>query len=427
MTAESAPPMPTPTPPVPPTPSGIVRTRSRIIGLDGARGLSCLGVAVMHVTAHFSPHTAATWKTNLVGLSLIFFYVLSGFLLFLPYVRKLTEQRSSLSMPSAANFAVHRIARILPGYLAIFLICNYVFQVVYVQNASLQPAATDDGTGMITDPWQLLANLTLVHSYIPQYFQTGLNPSWSLTLEYAFYVCVPLLGWMLFALRKRTSMRPLLLALVAPLILIVISFIGRSFVPLMVERAGLTDRLLIEWGPNWVAVFTKSLLTNADTFAVGMLAAVLIVAMEQDAVRERLSRRVRLYSTLGLFPSLVATALLLKFASHFATTAIAVLCALSLLVIVAPLARGQDSAIARHLDSAPLRFVGKVSLSAYLWHFPLMLLLGRWGLMAGDSVPGMLRNVVVVLIVTLLVSTVTYYLVEQPAMNWAKRYRARWA
>jgi peptidoglycan/LPS O-acetylase OafA/YrhL len=120
MTAESAPPMPTPTPPVTPTPSGISRTRSRIIGLDGARGLSCLGVAVMHVTAHFSPHTAATWKTNLVGLSLIFFYVLSGFLLFLPYVRKLTEQRSSLRMPSTANFAVHRIARILPGYLAIY-------------------------------------------------------------------------------------------------------------------------------------------------------------------------------------------------------------------------------------------------------------------------------------------------------------------
>ena len=89
---------------------------------------------------------------------------------------------------------------------------------------------------------------------------------------------------------------------------------------MMVERSGLTDRMLIEWGPNWVAVFTKSFLTNADTFAVGMLAAVLIVAMEQDAVRERLSRRVRLYSVLALLPSLVATALLLKFASNFATS-----------------------------------------------------------------------------------------------------------
>jgi peptidoglycan/LPS O-acetylase OafA/YrhL len=56
-----------------------------------------------------------------------------------------------------------------------------------------------------------------------------------------------------------------------------------------------------------------------------------------------------------------------------------------------------------------------------------MLVLGRMGLMAGDSLPGMLRNVVVVLAVTLAVSAVTYYVVERPAMTWAKRYRAKWA
>ncbi len=75
-----------------------------------------------------------------------------------------------------------------------------------------------------------------MQSYIPQYFQTGLNPSWSLTLEYAFYASLPpLLGVLLFALRKRTAIRPLRLALLAPLILIVIGFIGRAFVPLAIE------------------------------------------------------------------------------------------------------------------------------------------------------------------------------------------------
>jgi hypothetical protein len=55
---------------------------------------------------------------------------------------------------------------------------------------------------MITDPGQLFANLTRLHSYIPQYFQTGLNPSWSITPEYAFSASLPLLGLMLFAFRK---------------------------------------------------------------------------------------------------------------------------------------------------------------------------------------------------------------------------------
>jgi peptidoglycan/LPS O-acetylase OafA/YrhL len=56
-----------------------------------------------------------------------------------------------------------------------------------------------------------------------------------------------------------------------------------------------------------------------------------------------------------------------------------------------------------------------------------MLVLYRWGLIAGDSVPGMLQNVVVVMAVTVVVSVVTYYLVERPVMNAAKRYRSKWS
>ena len=73
------------------------------------------------------------------GLSLIFFYVLSGFLLFLPYVRGLTAERSSAKLPSTRNFALHRIARILPGYLAIFLVVNYVLRLAYVENPGFSP------------------------------------------------------------------------------------------------------------------------------------------------------------------------------------------------------------------------------------------------------------------------------------------------
>jgi len=403
------------------------RTRGRIIGLDGARGLSCLGVAVAHVTGHYSPHTAAATKVGLVGLSLVFFYVLSGFLLFLPYVRNLTEAQSTATLPSTKNFALHRIARILPGYLVIFLLVNFVFQVAYIQNPAYQPLGTEDGTGMITDPWQLLANLTLVQTYIPQYIQTGLNPSWSLTLEYAFYAVLPMLAALLFVVRRRTGLRPFNIAVIGAMAFVVVGLVGRAFVPLVNAATGVTNPTLLEWGDNWAAVFSRSFLTNADNFAMGMLAAVVIVAMEHDAVKERLSGRMRLYSALALLPVVVVAAGLTGLRSAYATSALGVLCALLILVIVAPLARGADSAIARWLDLAPVLYVGKVSLSAYLWHFPVMLLLGRWGVLAGDTLTGMLYNVVVVLVVTMLISTVTYYGVEKPIMNVARRYRHRWA
>ncbi len=400
-------------------------TAARIIGLDGARGISCLGVAIAHI-ANYSPTTLGG-KAGIVGMTLIFFYGLSGFLLFLPYVRNLTADRSSAKVPSAKNFALHRIARIVPGYLAIFLICNYVFHVVYVQNPALQPLGTDNGTGMMTDPWQLLANLTLVHSYFPAYFQTGLNPSWSLTLEFAFYASLPIFGLLIFALRKRTTLHPFLLAAIPALVLIVIGFVGRALAPMVVAHFHITDVKMIDWGPNWAAVYLRSILANADSFAFGMLAAVVIVAMEQRFLRETLSRRMRLYSALALIPALVLSAALLGMKSYFGTSAISLAAGLSILVIVAPLARGQKSGLAQILDVAPMRFVGKVALSAYLWHFPILLLLGRWGLIAGDSVRGLLQNIALVLTVTFLVSTVTYYLIEQPAMNAARRYRHRWA
>jgi peptidoglycan/LPS O-acetylase OafA/YrhL len=400
--------------------------KRRIIGLDGARGLSCLGVAIMHICAHYSPTTATHYKTNLFGMGLIFFYVLSGFLLFLPYVRNLVADRDSAKLPGTRNFAIHRVARIVPGYLAIFLLVNYVFSVAYLSNAALQPPRSDAGTGTITDPWQLLANLTLTQSYVPAYFQTGLNPSWSLTLEIAFYTSLPLLGMLLFALRKRTAIRPYRIALVAPLLLIVLGFAGKLVVPALMAHFHVTDPLQVDWGANWVAVFLRSFIASADNFAFGMLAAVLMVALERGALRSSISRRVRAASWAAILPACVVTAGLLGGGGVFAlfgVSAVAALATLAILVIVVPLALGQRSLIANVLETAPFRFVGKVSLSAYLWHFPVMLLLGRWGLMGSDSPSGMVYNVVIALIATMLVSTVTYYAVERPAVNWARRYR----
>jgi peptidoglycan/LPS O-acetylase OafA/YrhL len=403
-----------------------VSTKPRIIGLDGARGLSCLGVAVMHICGHYSPNTASAYRTNLFGTGLIFFYVLSGFLLFLPYLRNLMADRESATLPSTKNFAIHRFARIMPGYLAIFLLCNYVFSVAYVENAAMQPPRTDEGTGTITDIWQLLANLTLVQSYVPQYFQTGLNPSWSLTLEFAFYASLPVLGALLFMLRRRTSLPPFGIALIAPGLLLVVGFVGKLLVPLLMAHFGVTDRLLVDWGPNWVAVFLRSFIASADNFAFGMLAAVVVVAIERRVLRESVSRRVRTIAAVAALPAALLCAVLLGSGgvmSLFGVSAVALLAGLAILVIVAPLMRGETSAIANLLEMAPFRFIGKISLSAYLWHFPVMLLLGRAGVMASDTLGGMLWNVAIGLSAAVLISVVTYYVVERPAVNWAKRYR----
>jgi peptidoglycan/LPS O-acetylase OafA/YrhL len=399
------------------------RKRVRIIGLDGVRGLLCLMIAITHVTTHYSPKTAATWQTGLFGFSLVYFFVLSGFLLFLPYVRNLVDERSG--MPDVTDYVVHRFARIVPCYLVIFLVVNYVLQIAYVQNPAIQPVGTDDGTGMITDPGQLIANLTLMQTYFPAYIQTGVNPSWSLTLEYAFYTSLPLLGFLLFRMRKQSTRNPFVLAAVAPLILLVIGVVGRSLTPLVYAHSSTTDFILLNWGPNWSAVFAKSFLTNADNFALGMFAAIVFVALEQGALREQIAKRVRMFSAVAILPVFLMSGVLLVVANQYATLGVSIVAALMILIVVAPLGRGQKTKLAVWLDIRPIRYVGQVSLSAYLWHFPMLLLLGRIGWMAGDTLPGMLRNIVLLLTCTILAATVTYYGVEKPGMNCAKRLRAK--
>jgi peptidoglycan/LPS O-acetylase OafA/YrhL len=399
--------------------------RARIIGLDGVRGLLCLSIAITHVTGYYSKHTAAVWKTNVFGFSLVYFFVLSGFLLFLPYVRNVVAERSSARMPNVRDYGIHRLARIMPAYLAIFLIVNFVLRLAYVQNAAVLPGDVRTGIGMITDPWKLLANLTLLQTYFPAYLQTGIGPSWSLTLEYAFYLLLPLLGLGLFRMRTHSTRNPLVLAMLAPGILLGIGLVGRALIPLVNQHAGTTDFVLLNWGPNVAAVFTKSILTNADNFAMGMLAAIVFVAIEHGALPERISRRVRMFSVVAILPVLVVSAAFLAVAAQFATAGVGVVAALMILVVVVPLARGQKSRLASLLDVRPIRYVGEISLSAYLWHFPMLLLLGRLGWMAGDTLPGMLRNIVVLLAVTILAATVTYYLIEKPAMNYARRLRVK--
>ncbi|BBY81614.1 acyltransferase [Mycolicibacterium pulveris] len=398
--------------------------RARIIGLDGVRGLLCLSIAITHVTGYYTKNTADTWKTNLFGFSLVYFFVLSGFLLFLPYVRNLVAVDRRVRMPNVRDYTIHRLARIMPAYLVIFLIVNFVLRLSYRENAALMPDDARTGIGMITDPGELLANLALVQTYFPAYIQTGIGPSWSLTLEYAFYLTLPLLGWVIFRMRRRAGRDPYLVALVAPAILLGVGVLGRALTPLVNRYAGASDFILLNWGPNIAAVFTRSLLANADNFAMGMFAAVVFVAIEHGALADRVARRVRVLSAAAILPVLIVGAALFAVAASFVTAVVGVVAALMILVVVVPLARGQKSKLARALDVRPIRYVGEISLSAYLWHFPLLLLLGQLGWMAGDTLPGMLYNIAVLLGVTVLAASVTYYLIEKPAMNYARSVRA---
>jgi peptidoglycan/LPS O-acetylase OafA/YrhL len=90
-------------------------------------------------------------------------------------------------------------------------------------------------------------------------------------------------------------------------------------------------------------------------------------------------------------------------------------------VLVWSAARG-GGLVARRLAAAPLRFLGTVSFSLYLWHYPV-----QWWLRSalGGYVPpewGLAGFTAASLALSLLVATVSWWLVERPTLAAARRW-----
>jgi peptidoglycan/LPS O-acetylase OafA/YrhL len=91
--------------------------------------------------------------------------------------------------------------------------------------------------------------------------------------------------------------------------------------------------------------------------------------------------------------------------------------ALAAALLIGCLARVPDSPVGRVLGCAPLRLLGTVSYSLYLWHWPIYALLSEERL----GLSGWSRTAVVVA-VSVVAAVLSTHLVENPV-----RFRARWA
>ena len=141
------------------------------------RGLAALFVAVHHATDIWGGLLAPIGNIGWLGVS--YFYILSGFVLTWVFNPERT----------VSEFYRHRIARIYPMHLLTLLV-------------SLTAFATLDSplAGYVGTPWGTLANVFLVHDWIPGHpdiRQAWNGVSWSLSVEFFFYIFAPFLIAML--------------------------------------------------------------------------------------------------------------------------------------------------------------------------------------------------------------------------------------
>jgi peptidoglycan/LPS O-acetylase OafA/YrhL len=370
-------------------------------------------VIMVHVSLQFAPSVLAVTHIDFLGQALTFFFALSGFLLYLPYVKRLSTHGS---MPKTSAYLRHRVLRVFPAYLVIFLIVNFVLRAGFVQNPiTVGWGNGDRGTGMITDPVKLLANLTLTQTLFPATLQTGINPSWSLTTEWGFYLVLPIIGLALFAFGKMRT-RPLRAAAWPPLVLLIIGVTTNTIVGALQAKYYPHAVLESYWGPNWVAVLSRSFLGLADIFAFGMIAAVIYVAMTNGKWKSVPTLRLQWILAAVMTVGLVASMVLFVLDPRYVATAFAFASAAFILLIIGPIARGEHSAIASITDWRPVRYLGMISLSIYLWHFPVLILVERLRLPIPDNPAGLIMAFVLVSGVTVAFASVSYRFVEKPAL-----------
>jgi peptidoglycan/LPS O-acetylase OafA/YrhL len=392
-------------------------------GLEGIRGLACLGVIAAHSWTHWAPDTTPGGLAQSMALGLVLFFAMSGLLISLPFIRDVArgERRTDVR-----RFALRRVARVFPGYLVIFLLSSFVLQAVYLDNAvEVGREASAAGAGMMTDPVDLAANLTLLQTFFPETIQTGINPAWSLTTELCFYVLLPLLLLPLVRWGGGFRRRAFWLAALPGLLLVVVGLAGRFVAEAWWRSSPGLSAIDAEFGANGIAVLTRSLLGIADNFGVGMLVAVLFVWMERGHLAWLTRRRILLA---GLPVGVVAGVLTLWSAGRhpwFVTAAMGLAAGVMLLVLVEPTARRTPSMIVRVFSARPLEHVGMISLSAYLWHYPVLLVISRVDahvpLIGGDDPLTLVWAPLLVAAGSIALGTLTYRWVEKPAMDWSGR------
>lgn len=368
-------------------------TRHRLAGLDGLRCIAALTVMLVH-TWEVSPAGirqfpgAATYVDAAAQAALVLFFTLSGYLIYMMFIGPAAKDRP---FPSTRAYLFNRLLRIFPAYWVILTATVLAGVAAGAGGHSLRPGGFDNlGTA--------LANYGLVQTYIPHTLFSGIGAAWSLTVEVAFYLTLPLLAVLAGRLAHNRTGRQRLLAFCVPaMVLFVVGIAGKSISHHVV---GLTRN-----PDTWNFVLQQSLLAKADLFAWGMVVA----AVTSLLPRERWVRwPTRRMAIVGVVAILIGT-----FGNN--TVFMAFGCGAILLWNMVS-HEGRPSPAARFFSLRVVTYLGLISYSIYLWHGPVIFFLDKHGISAHGWF-GVVVNPLMVSAVTIGLAAISYRFVEAPALR----------
>jgi len=341
-----------------------VSTVDRVASLTGVRAVAALLVMGTHAaygTGKY-PHGYLGLFFARMEIGVAIFFVLSGFLLFGPWVK---AAAAGGSPPQVGRYARNRFRRIMPAYAVTVLLAYLVY---HFRATGPNPGHSWEG---------LIRNLTLTQIYSDDYFarylHQGLTQMWSLAVEVAFYVALPLLAYLLMIALCRHRWRPVLLlaglaalGALSPLWLVVL-----HTTDWLSDGAGLwLPHYLVWFVGGMVLAVLRAMKFRCHAFVVVPLAVLGYLIVSTPIAGDTVSAPLQLSEAMAknIFFAVIAT------------------------LVVAPLALGDDGWYACVLGSRPMVWLGEISYEIFLLHVIVMEIamasVLRWPIYTG-SMPGL--------------------------------------
>jgi peptidoglycan/LPS O-acetylase OafA/YrhL len=343
------------------TPAEGVRAEAgTIAAMDGLRGLSVAWIVLFHFTVlrdASDPFAAALREAPLIGraisqgpLAVDLFFVISGFLLTLPWLLRARDGRPA---PDTRGFYMRRILRIVPAYYVhLFLLFAVVMPLLF-------------GIGYWRSDLYVYAGNAVAHALFLHNLSPltsgslGVNGAlWTLAVEAQFYVLLPWLA----PLFVRAPWRSLAIA----------TCVSAGWVWGARHGFDALVRWHVEVGRHWDwhedsirALLRIQFPAFLVHFAMGAMLAKAWIA------RDAMSR----WTPTWIFAAALAVLVGVTFGvpAPGELTWLASLAAIGGIVLASAAAQGESARVL--LARGPLAFMGRISYSAYLWHLPLLLVL----------------------------------------------------
>jgi peptidoglycan/LPS O-acetylase OafA/YrhL len=359
--------------------------------LDAMRAVAALSIVFTHAAgvSGFNEANVLGGYTARLSFGVTIFFLLSGFLLYRPFVAARREGRPPIRV---RDFARRRVLRIVPAYW------------VALVALALYPGLL----GFWDGPWW--RSFTFTQIYWRGSTVQGISPAWTLCIEISFYLALPFLAAALGRLAGRSARREL-----------------AALAVLAAASIGLRTALQYAGGSY---VVQNTLACFLDWFAVGMALAVVSVAWHgREASSPALSLVVRrpwlpwaaflAAFTLVAYGFGLPRGFFLVYGNwnYLGEHVGYAVCAL-LLLLPAVFGDWAGGWPRRLLGHRVLGWLGLVSYGVFLYHAPIVLELHQHGADGWLPGSGYLSLTLTTLVIAVACAAASHYLVERRALRF---------